>query len=110
MAGQPPWRSDPFLSCRAFGGHSVCPAWQVPFGERAGERARVGAAPRSWPLAGYFAVSRRASTCLECRASTGPEPRDRKRVVSGKSVYVRVDHGGRQIIKKKQKIKENVNT
>src|SRR3546814_13549330 len=33
----------------------------------------------------------------------GPEPGDRKRVVSGKSVSVRVDPGGRRIIKKKTK-------
>src|SRR3546814_17890594 len=33
-------------------------------------------------------------------------PQDRKSVVEGKSVYVRVDHGGRRIIKKKQKKNE----
>src|SRR3546814_20530718 len=35
---------------------------------------------------------------------------DRKSVVSGKSVSVRVDLGGRRIIKKKSKRKKNANT
>src|SRR3546814_19175459 len=35
-------------------------------------------------------------------ASAAIAPRDRKRVVQGKSVSVRVDHGGRRIIKKQQ--------
>src|SRR3546814_18473605 len=38
---------------------------------------------------------------LAVRERIGPEG-DRKRVVSGKSVYVRVDLGGRRIINKKQ--------
>src|SRR3546814_11659416 len=42
----------------------------------------------------------------------GREPfeadRDRKSVVSGKSVSVRVDHGGRRIIKKKKKKKHSI--
>src|SRR3546814_14919384 len=37
-------------------------------------------------------------------APTRPEQRDRKSVVSGKSVSVRVDPGGRRIIKKKKQI------
>src|SRR3546814_17694471 len=40
-----------------------------------------------------------ASLCLEANGT----PRDRKRVVSGKSVSVRVDIGGRRSIKKKKK-------
>src|SRR3546814_18043813 len=39
-------------------------------------------------------------------ASVVSEPRDRKSVVSGKSVSVRVDLGGRRIIKKKKKQKK----
>src|SRR3546814_16478372 len=41
------------------------------------------------------------------RESHQAEQIDRKRVVSGKSVSVRVDLGGRRIIKKKNKKKEN---
>src|SRR3546814_17371792 len=37
------------------------------------------------------------------RAETTPHPPDRKSVVSGKSVPVRVDLGGRRIIKKTKK-------
>src|SRR3546814_19747098 len=39
------------------------------------------------------------------RAGAGSADEDRKRVVTGKSVSVRVDRGGRRIIKKKNKEK-----
>src|SRR3546814_16041167 len=39
---------------------------------------------------------------------SGHEQRDRKSVVSGKSVAVRVDFGGRRIIKKTRKNKYNI--
>src|SRR3546814_11869923 len=40
-----------------------------------------------------------------CMGSTGPQHVDRKRVVKGKSVSVRVDLGGRRTHKKKTKTK-----
>src|SRR3546814_19123599 len=50
-------------------------------------------------------ANKRGITRRSRGAATGRSPRraDRKSVVSGKSVSVRVDHGGRRIIKKKKK-------
>src|SRR3546814_17684666 len=54
-------------------------------------------------------VPRHAALTPACacrgRSSAGPAPADRKSVVWGKSVEVRVDLGGRRLIKKKKKTK-----
>src|SRR3546814_19535170 len=51
-----------------------------------------------------------SSTKSRCNRLSSSEAGDRKSVVSGKSVSVRVDLGGRRIIKKKQQnIKINTN-
>src|SRR3546814_13419346 len=42
-------------------------------------------------------------------AGKSPEEKDRKSVVEGKSVSVRVDLGGRRIIKKKKNITQELN-
>src|SRR3546814_16316797 len=47
-------------------------------------------------------TSRCSGTARRAQPSAGGPGSDRKRVVSGKSVSVRVDIGGRRIIKKKQ--------
>src|SRR3546814_16920180 len=49
------------------------------------------------------AEQQRSAPWLSQRKSSATRTRDRKSVVSGKSVSVRVDLGGRRIIKKKKK-------
>src|SRR3546814_17414129 len=64
---------------------------------------------RHWLFAGPHAAG--ANLCVSRRASVPDRPQlpaDRKRVVSGKSVSVRVDLGGRRIIKNK-KTTDNIN-
>src|SRR3546814_8324260 len=75
---QADWES----SCDRRSTYAHCGPWDD---QRADRSARSGADSRSSP---------------SCRGSKGPA-RDRKRVVSGKSVTVRVDRGGGRIIKKK---------
>src|SRR3546814_19850387 len=66
---------------------------------------------------GCGTASRRAASNIgsrsaraDRRARRAPSPRpDRKSVVEGKSVSVRVDLGGRRIIKKKNKALHNIN-
>src|SRR3546814_20233847 len=65
-------------------------------------------ATEALPAARAPALLRRASRANIVRpaplpATAQPEPGDRKSVVEGKSVSVRVDLGGRRIIKKKKK-------
>src|SRR3546814_11699093 len=68
-----------------------------------GSLRTVGGGPiRSDPCAsGPFRAAR------ESLSGASPSVRDRKSVVSGKSVSVRVDLGGRRIIQKKQQIEHH---
>src|SRR3546814_20514939 len=74
---------------------------QAPHRLRAGKRAALRRALRARVLRTGRPPARSAR-----RADAAPRARipDRKRVVKGKSVSVRVDLGGRRIIKKKQKL------
>src|SRR3546814_12710772 len=48
--------------------------------------------------------ARALATALRCRVRSKPETADRKSVVKGTRVYVRVDLGGRRHIKKKYEV------
>src|SRR3546814_11525036 len=80
--------------CGAFG-------WKRDVGAaqrgRLGGAFRLAAGPGLWPRSGE-----------RWRDDAPDPPRDRKSVVEGKSVSVRVDIGGRRIIKKKKHIDINV--
>src|SRR3546814_18178761 len=54
-----------------------------------------------FPVGRSIDTSRRKTTCSIPSPATSATVSDRKSVVSGKSVSVRVDPGGRRIIKKK---------
>src|SRR3546814_20715260 len=64
--------------------------WLLWFGYRTDEMADLLGSQRPWPSI-FFA-----------KQTTDPRAVDRKSVVSGKSVSVRVDLGGRRILKKKK--------
>src|SRR3546814_15962828 len=55
----------------------------------------------------YYRFTAGGERSLRGRARTLPAPGDRKSVVSGKSVSVRVDRGGRRKINKKNQQKQN---
>src|SRR3546814_15160097 len=67
-------------------------------GDRIG--AVIGGVIGAWPV--VTGKPHAAERRIGRRAIGGPVPVDRKSVVSGKSVSVRVDLGGRRIIKKKK--------
>src|SRR3546814_15020728 len=60
-------------------------------------------APASAPDSMKSKSSTRLSAATTTTTALKPIPRDRKSVVSGKSVFVRVDLGGRRRLKKKKK-------
>src|SRR3546814_12448629 len=86
---------------------SRCRLWKIPLRDASSQDGIVA------PTVDGFGISRTygayGGATVYCRVAVGEEPRsagvrrgDRKSVVSGKSVSVRVDLGGRRIIKKKQ--------
>src|SRR3546814_15508142 len=62
---------------------------------------------KDWSHRGFAASGVGADHCPGDRLLLTAEIPDRKRVVSGKSVSVRVDLGGRRILKKKKHIKNS---
>src|SRR3546814_12612756 len=77
------------------------PAWRHPKGGTGKRRDGVARLGHSAAMARTRALSRHLSRLRNARPING----DRKSVVYGKSVSVRVDLGGRRIIKKKKKKK-----
>src|SRR3546814_16213953 len=65
---------------------------------------------RRWPSTGTARTAGRGGRRRGSRGSRARARRDRKSVVEGKSVSVRVDLGGRRIIKKKKNINNQLFT
>src|SRR3546814_11838614 len=103
------WSSDVCSSDLAFGAvdAEIRDMWDL---EKEAQAAAFDAVQPGAPCESVDAAARRV---LE-RAGLGPDYRlpglDRKSVVSGKSVSVRVDLGGRRIIKKKKRNKHKPTT
>src|SRR3546814_17767190 len=70
--------------------------------------AKKREAPRSASWEGFWNIRRRTPQPCQTTQPSYSDARDRKKVVEGKSVSVRVDLGGRRIINKK-KIKKDKN-
>src|SRR3546814_6577012 len=98
------WSSD-VCSSDLRAGSFVGPSTRGPRRERmlarpgGFRRALSGHRPARWRIAGR----RGGALFLPVRTDPQHHPEDRKSVVKGKSVSVRLDLGGRRIIKKKKK-------
>src|SRR3546814_11312690 len=93
--------NKPQSACARFvgGGKAGCPSYPLGIASRRVATASAACCPNcamkpsSWPS---------ATSAWRPAAMSAQPMQDRKSVVEGKSVSVRVDHGGRRIIKKKQ--------
>src|SRR3546814_13507316 len=115
-AGSPAGRTTPEITAR-IGATAPVPVWFVTAHDTAAAFSAVTAAARpedrltavvacgSWAVAGVVLPAPLLTETARRRGFT--QEIDRKSVVSGKSVSVRVDLGGRRIINKK---KHNHNT
>src|SRR3546814_16826761 len=92
------WSSDVCSSDLSYNNGVPAKTGMTKLGERPGPDASGAHNPALSPYAA--SASRSRDRPWRAVATYGPRP-DRKSVVSGKSVSVRVDLGGRSIIKKK---------